>query len=435
MGVHWVLPGLLLLATTARSEFTFNIVLPPAEFSVPFTGKTSVRKHKKDALAALRGVHSRAVQPNLDSTGSDGEYSFNLIVDTGSSDTWVPQIGFMCFDLDRNPIPEADCGFGSRGFDISASKTFKPFPNINLNITYNSGEFLSGPAGFDTISVGGLSVTAQEFSVPNHIAWLGVNVTDGIMGSAFPNLTSVFNTSDPTKASAANRLAYDPFFFSAVKQKKLNNTMFSVALNRPSLDQDELNVIAPDLGILAFGGIAAVPVTNTTVSVPIEGYSARGGVTSTAPGALSLFYTIDVESLTFPGSENLTVSLNNTFIDTGTTFNYLPTDIAAAYNAAFDPPGVIDPDVGAFVVPCNATVPEFSLSIGGKTFTIDTRDQLFPLGPPVGNETLMCYTGTQDGGPAVATQQFILGTVFLHNVVATFDPFAGHLTFTQREKY
>lgn len=58
------------------------------------------------------------------------------------------------------------CAFGTSGFDIAASKTFKPFPGVSFNITYGDGEFLSGPVGFDTLTIGGLSVTGQEIGVP-----------------------------------------------------------------------------------------------------------------------------------------------------------------------------------------------------------------------------------------------------------------------------
>ncbi|KAJ7743456.1 aspartic peptidase domain-containing protein [Mycena maculata] len=416
-------------------------VLPPAEFSIPFTGKVSQRKSKKSALAALRGKSSSTVV--VDGSDFDEEYltnvtvggqHFSLIVDTGSSDTWVPQVGFDCFDLDGNPLAEADCFFGTPGFNIAASKTFKLFPNVSFNITYGDGEFLSGPVGFDTVAVGGVSVTGQEIGVPNLAAWEGDGVNTGLIGLAFPDLTSVYNTTDPTRASAANQLPYDPFFFSAVKQKKVANPFFSVALDRGTFEQQENDPFDPNLGFLALGGIAPVAVVDTAVTVPIEGYSATTGIPENGPGSDFFFYTVDVESFTFPGSSKLVTKLNNTILDTGTTLNYVPTDIALAYNAQFKPKAINDPDFGAFVVACNATVPAFEVTIGGKTFSIDGRDQILPAGTD--NEgNLICITGTADGGPALADNIFILGDVFLHNVVATFNPIAGEITLTQRATY
>ncbi|KAJ7466275.1 aspartic peptidase domain-containing protein [Mycena galericulata] len=453
MGVLAVLSALSLVGA-AQAEFTFvrrtsvaprsqtAAVLPPADFSVPFSGKVPRRKSKRSALAALRGKGASDTVV-VDGSDFDEEYltnvtiggqHFSLIVDTGSSDTWAPQTGFNCFDLNGDSVPQSTCAFGTSGFNTAASKTFKPFPGVSFNITYGDGEFLSGPVGFDAVTVGGVSVTGQEIGVPNLAAWEGDSVNTGLIGLAFPDLTSVYNTTDPTKASAANNLPYNPFFISAVKQKKVKNPFFSVALDRGSFQAQENDTFEANLGFLALGGIAPVPVTNTAVTVPIEGYSATTGIPSGAPGSTFFFYTVDVEEFTFPGSSKLATAQNNTILDTGTTLNYVPTKVAAAYAAAFKPKAVLNNDEGGYIVACNATVPEFLVKIGGQTFSIDARDQLLPAGTDA-HGNLICFLGTQDGGPAVADNIFILGDVFLHNVVATFNPVADQVTLTQRATY
>ncbi|KAF7344192.1 Acid protease [Mycena venus] len=360
--------------------------------------------------------------------------NFSLIIDTGSSDTWVAQKGFNCFDLNGNPVPADTCAFGTAGFNTAASRTFQPFPNVSFNITYGDGEFLSGPVGFDTVTIGGLSVTHQEIGVPTLTAWEGDGINTGLIGLAFPGLTSVYNTTDPTKASGANQLPYSPLFLSAVSEKKVKNPFFSVALDRGTFDQQENDPFDPNLGFLSFGGIAPVPVTNTAVTVPVQGYSATTGIPSNGPGSEFFFYTVDVEAYTFPGSNRVVTANNNTILDTGTTLNFVPTDVAAAYNAQFHPPATLDEDFGLFVVDCNARVPQFGVVIGGKTFQIDARDQILPAGTD-DNGNIICITGTQDGGPDVAEDIFIMGDVFLHNVVSTFNPVAGEVTLTQRARY
>ncbi|KAF8188903.1 acid protease [Mycena galopus ATCC 62051] len=466
MGLLTVLSTLSLLGA-AQAEFSIKrhsaparrtaeaAELPPAEFSVPFTAKTPRRSSKSSALAALRGQPAKKVPgsrttsagggPTVVVDGSDfdeeyltnftiGGQQFILIVDTGSSDTWVPQTGFNCFDLDENPVPESTCAFGTPGFDIAASKTFQPFPNVSFNITYGDGEFLSGPVGFDTVSIGGLSVTHQEIGVPNLAAWEGDGFNTGLAGFAFPGLTSVYNTTDPTKASAENQLPYSPFFLTAVKEKKVKNPFFSVALDRGTFDQQENDPFDPNLGFLAFGGIAPVPVVDTAVTIPVQGYSATTGDPENGPGSEFFFYTLDIEAYTFPGSSHLVTANNNTILDTGTTLNYVPTPIIEAYAAQFHPKAVLDEDFDLYVVACNATVPAFDVTIGGKTFSVDARDQILPAGTDdEGN--IICITGTQDGGPAVDGNIFIMGDTFLHNVVATFNPVAGEVTLTQRAKY
>lgn len=95
-------------------------------------------------------------------------------------------------------------------------------------------------------------------------------------------------------------------------------------------------------------------------------------------------------------------------LDTGTTLNYLPADVAKAYNAKFVPPATYDEADSVYIVGCNATAPKFQVEIGGKKFTIDGKDQILPAGVDAnGNE--ICISGTQSGGdPSNSTTLFIL---------------------------
>ena len=133
-----------------------------------------------------------------------------------SSDTWLVKKGFQCFSLDSMPIPAADCFFGSAGFDPSESRTFVPFPDANFNISYGDGEFLTGDVGFDTITIGGLTVKHQEFSLATHAAWEGDTVTSGLIGLAYPGLTSVYNGTNPD-VDGAGRVYADAARCSAVR--------------------------------------------------------------------------------------------------------------------------------------------------------------------------------------------------------------------------
>ncbi|KAJ7698060.1 aspartic peptidase domain-containing protein, partial [Mycena rosella] len=423
---------------------------PPAEFSVPLTGKVPRRKSKKNALSAVRRFTTTNNTAILDwvwpvndylTNGTIGGQHFSFIVDTGSSDTWVVQKGFNCVDPQGNTVSQSSCGFGTSGFDTNASKTFQPFPNVTYFNVFGNGNSVTGPVGFDTVSVGGLSVSHQEIGLPNVAANKGDNISSGILGLAFPDLTNVFNITDPSKASVNNTLVYDPFFFTAVKEKKIKNSVFSVSVDRSPFSpfKQANNTFGPHLGFLSFGGIAPVSVVNTSVTVPIQGYSANR-TPSDAPGAKFLFHTIDIDSYTFPGSTGLVTASSNTILDTGTSLNIVPTDVAAAYAAAFNPPGILTPIPGTnlegYAVDCNAEAPEFLVTIRGKTFNIDPRDQIVPLGEDDDGNTI-CASGTQPSSILAvnADSILLLGDVFLHNVVATFNPIAREVTLTQRAKY
>ncbi|KAJ7777209.1 aspartic peptidase domain-containing protein [Mycena metata] len=416
-------------------------VIPPAEFVVPITGKSPRRQTKKDALSALRSHASKNNTAVLAGADLDQEYltditiggqTFTAIVDTGSSDTWLIKKGFNCFNLSSFPEPQATCGFGSDGFDTKASTTFQEFPNVSFNISYGDGEFLSGPVGFDTVSVGGLTVTKQEVGTPDFAAWNGDGVNSGLLGLAYSTITSVYNTTDPTKASSANHIPYDPFFVTAFKQGVVTNPYFSIALDRGALFVNTST--DPNLGYLAFGGMPPVALDKTAVTVPIQKYSAKTGDPSSAAGAEYIYYTIDVESYVFPGSTSVATANNNTIVDSGTTLNYVPDKVAKAYNAKFVPKATLDSDSGLYFVNCNATAPAFSVTLAGKSFPVDARDQILDAGTDDSGNVL-CISGTQPGGADTAGTVFILGDVFLHNVVGTFNVQTNELTVTRRTKY
>lgn len=81
-------------------------------------------------------------------------------------------------------------------------------------------------------------------------------------------------------------------------------------------------------------------------------------------------------------------------LDTGTTLNYVPTDVADAFAAAFDPPAKFSEDEGLYVTTCNATIPLFTVDIGGTTFTVDQADNILPLGTTDSEGNELCGSGT-----------------------------------------
>lgn len=162
-------------------------------------------------------------------------------------------------------------------------------------------------------------------------------------------------------------------------------------MNRGSFAAQANSTYDPNLGYLAFGGIAPVATTKTAVTVPVQGYAASSGATE------YFFYTVDIDAYTFNGSSKLTGSGKQAILDTGTTLNYVPTSVAKKYNAKFVPPAKFVKDEDTYYVDCNATVPAFSVTIGGTEFAIDGKDQILPAGTD-DDGNVVCISGTQDGG-------------------------------------
>jgi hypothetical protein len=179
---------------------------------------------------------------------------------------------------------------------------------------------------------------------------------------------------------------------------------FSIALNRRSQSAQNSSTYDANLGYIAFGGIAPVPTTLPAVTIPVQNYTSSSG----SGAKVYAFYTINIDAYIFNGSTQLNASGSNlttrAILDTGTTLNYLPTEMAKLYNTLFVPPAVYDLEEGLYYVTCNTTAPEFHVQIGGKMFEIDGRDQI--VGPPFNYTSagvddakkVMCISGTQDGG-------------------------------------
>lgn len=95
---------------------------------------------------------------------SFGSQTFEAVVDTGSSDTWLVEAGFTCVNLtDNATLTEADCYFGSSGY--TPDSTFTPIPDENFNISYADGEYLNGFLGYDVVTFSGITVQQQEVAL------------------------------------------------------------------------------------------------------------------------------------------------------------------------------------------------------------------------------------------------------------------------------
>ena len=262
--------------------------------------------------------------------------TFELVLDTGSADLWVP--GASC--------PTIMCPLAK--FNESSSSTFKDMNEV-FNITYGIGS-ASGGFGLDTVNIGGAIIEQQQFGLTNNTQNILTNMQtlsgesytptvssadnvtsfssdhrmDGIFGLGYPLITS------PTKS-------YNPFFFNLKEQNKISQNVFSVFLNKSeSLDT---------LGEIIFGGIDStkyqgdityLPLAKTT-RVSLNGKSDYGywqvygqGVGATVDGKSTL---------------NAPFQATTQFVfDTGTTLTYLPMNVieplfAAAIgntNLAFD---------------------------------------------------------------------------------------------------
>lgn len=114
-------------------------------------------------------------------------------------------------------------------------------------------------------------------------------------------------------------------------------------------------------------------------------------------------------------------------MDTGTSFLYLPSDLAVSINNAFSPKAKYDPLFGGYFVDCDAIPPLLSIVIEGMPFAIQPQDLINKaLVHPLSGK---CFSTVSDGGP---DGPWVLGDVFLKNVLAVFDVGHGQMRFYSR---
>lgn len=158
-----------------------------------------------------------------------------LVLDTGSSDTWIVHNGFECLDDENGyKVNQAMCHFGP-----TYNGTFQEgqIKDENFKIPYMDGTIVSGVLGHSDVTIGGVKVTNQEIALVDKAYWTGDNFTSGILGLAYKQLTAAFRGADATRDdftegnAPGNFVHYSPIVQTMIAQG-LNPPLFSVALQR-----------------------------------------------------------------------------------------------------------------------------------------------------------------------------------------------------------
>lgn len=84
-----------------------------------------------------------------------GGTPYTVVIDTGSSDTWLAQTSFQCVSPNTGtPVSEAQCAFGP----LYPSSTLIEIPGLEINVSYADGEKLEGVIGYGLSNIAGLSI-------------------------------------------------------------------------------------------------------------------------------------------------------------------------------------------------------------------------------------------------------------------------------------
>jgi hypothetical protein len=106
-----------------------------------------------------------------------------MVVDTGSSDTWVASKRFKCKAFGRE-VNQATCQFGP----LYDRQTFQKIEGQNFRIEYGDGTNAVGDMGYDSVTLGGINLPKQEIAVVENTFWQGDDHISGLLGLCYPSL-------------------------------------------------------------------------------------------------------------------------------------------------------------------------------------------------------------------------------------------------------
>ncbi|KAG8987192.1 Vacuolar protease A [Tulasnella sp. JGI-2019a] len=288
--------------------------------------------------------------------------TFKVILDTGSSNLWVPSkscTSIACFLHTK--------------YDGSASSTYKA-NGTTFEIHYGSGS-MEGFVSNDNLSIGDLTIKHQAFAEATKEPGLAFafGKFDGILGLGYDTI-------------AVNHIT--PPFYEMVNQGILDEPVFTFRLGESEDDGGEA----------IFGGIDHSHYTGKITYVPVR---------------RKAYWEVELEKVKF-GDEELDLENTGAAIDTGTSLIALPTDIAEMLNAQI---GATKSWNGQYTVPCKTVpeLPELSFYFDGKPYPIKGSDYVLN----VQGTCISAFTGMDINLPWGSL--WIIGDVFLRRYFTVYD--------------
>jgi saccharopepsin len=288
--------------------------------------------------------------------------SFKVILDTGSSNLWVPSTKCMSIAC-----------FLHTKYDSSASSTYKA-NGSEFEIKYGSGS-MEGFVSNDLLAIGDLSISNQDFAeaVKEPGLAFAFGKFDGILGLGYDTIS-------------VNHIV--PPFYNMINQGLLDEPVFSFRIGSSEDDGGEA----------CFGGIDR---------------SAYKGEITYVPVRRKAYWEVELEKITF-GDEELELENTGAAIDTGTSLIALPTDMAEMLNTQI---GATKSWNGQYQVDCSKVpqLPELSFHIGGKPYALKGTDYILQ----VQGTCISAFTGLDINLPWGSL--WIIGDVFLRRYFTVYD--------------
>ncbi|KAI0004995.1 endopeptidase [Russula compacta] len=303
--------------------------------------------------------------------------SFKVILDTGSSNLWVPSarcVSIACFLHTK--------------FDSSASSTHKKNGSA-FEIKYGSGS-MEGFISRDHLRIGDLTIEGQLFAeaVKEPGLAFAFGKFDGILGLAYDTIS-------------VNRVT--PPFYEMINQGLIDEPVFSFRLGSSEDDGGEV----------VFGGIDS---------------SAYSGPITYVPVRRRAYWEVELEKVGF-GDEELELENTGAAIDTGTSLIVLPSDIAEMLNAQI---GAKRSWNGQYLVDCSKVpdLPDFSFFFNGKAYPLRGSDYVLEVQGTCISSFIPMDISLPDG-----SLLWIVGDVFLRRYYTVYDLARDAVGFAESVNY
>jgi len=308
--------------------------------------------------------------------------SFNVILDTGSSDLWLAGTSSSSGTTD---IPS-----GIATFNYASSSTFKSL-NEPFQITYDSGS-AQGTLATDTVQMAGLEVAAQEFAVVSEVSQgLLTPPASGLMGLAWQQIASSQATPFWEALATANGALTEP--------------LMSFQLTRYG-NSSHAQQLEP-------GGTFNIGTTNTSLYTGDIDYQ-------DIPNGQVGYWLQQLSALTVQGTSVSLPSGSDSYaaIDTGTTLVAGPSDVISQLYAAI--PGSA-PGTGQYenyyTLPCSTAV-NVTLTFGSSTRAWPISSADFIHEHISDTQCIGAFFVTNTSGTTAPS--WIIGDTFLKNVYSVF---------------
>lgn len=287
--------------------------------------------------------------------------SFKVVLDTGSSNLWVPSI---------------ECGsiacYLHNKYDSSASSTYKA-NDSSFDIRYGSGS-LSGFVSQDTLRIGDLTIKEQDFAEATNEPGLAFAFGrfDGILGLGYDTIS-------------VNRIT--PPFYKMVEQKLIDEPVFAFYLTDTE-GQSEV----------VFGGVDK---------------SRYKGKITTIPLRRKAYWEVDFDAISY-GDDTAELEDTGIILDTGTSLIALPSQLAEMLNAQI---GAKKNFAGQYQIDCKKrdSLKDVTFTLSGYNFTLGPYDYVLE----VSGSCISTFMGMDF--PAPTGPLAILGDAFLRRYYSIYD--------------